>query len=408
MIDTYSNNKKMIGSVIKFNRINNNISQKQLSKGICVPSYLSRIENGELLPSEDVLSIIFNRLGLEFNDSPSFINKGIHYLKDFFDNLNFNEFDYTNTLFNILERDEDKYISSPLIIDYFLAKLARYASTPNRDKFESAKNMILSSFDLLSNNQKFIYNFYTAIDILILSNNKHQGKILLNEALSYKQSGHCYFWLSYSYRIENNPIKAYDSIQKALNLYVSEGNIISIMDTYEKFAEVYFMLDNYSDAIHYLEISLNMAKKFNNIYFIEHINSILSWSYYRLNDYEKSLEYLNYNTGLIDHRIIIPDTIVRALIYFSLGDKTSLKAVINYLNDDYTLQHISKDLSSLIHELFVIFINDNNYIKNPLCEELLIKIINNIQKLIELKKVFIDLLKDYYINNRRYKDALFL
>ena len=139
MIDTYSNNKKMIGSIIKFNRINNNISQKQLSKGICVPSYLSRIENGELLPSEDVLSIIFNRLGLEFNDSPLFINKGMNYLKDFFDNLNFNEFDYTNKLFDILERDEDKYISSPLIIDYFLAKLARYSSTPNIDKFETAK-----------------------------------------------------------------------------------------------------------------------------------------------------------------------------------------------------------------------------------------------------------------------------
>ena len=48
MIDTYSNNKKLIGSIIKFNRINNNISQKELSRGICVPSYLSRIENGEL------------------------------------------------------------------------------------------------------------------------------------------------------------------------------------------------------------------------------------------------------------------------------------------------------------------------------------------------------------------------
>ena len=85
------------------------------------------------------------------------------------------------------------------------------------------------------------------------------------------------------------------------------------MNTYEKFAEVYFMLDNYNDAIHYLEISLNMAKKFKNLYFIEHINSILGWAYYRLSDYEKSLEYLNYNTGLIDHRIIIPDTIIKVM-----------------------------------------------------------------------------------------------
>lgn len=408
MIDTYSNNKKLIGSIIKFNRINNNISQKELSKGICVPSYLSRIENGELLPSEDVLSIIFSRLGLKFNDSPDFVNKGVNYLKEFFNNLNYNEFDYTNELFDILEKDEDKYLSSPLIMDYLLAKLARYSSTPSRDKFDNSKDMILSSFDLLSNNQKFIYNFYVAIDILILSDNKQLGKILLEEALGYKESGHCYFWLSYSYRIENNPIKAYESIQKALNLYVAEGNIISIMNTYEKFAEVYFMLDNYSNAIDYLEISLNMAKKFNNIYFIEHINSILAWAYYRLDDYEKSLEYLNYNTELIDHRIIIPDTLIKSLVYFSLGDKTSLKAVINYLNSEYTLQHINVELSNLIYELFNIFITDDNYIKNPTWEKLLIKIINNIKKLVELKKVFTTLLKDYYITNRRYKDALFL
>ena len=408
MIDIYNNNKKIIGSIIKFNRINNNISQKQLSKGICVPSYLSRIENGELLPSEDVLSIIFNRLGLEFNDSPEFISKGNSYLKDFFNTLNLNEFDHTNKLFDILEKDEDKYIASPLIIDYFLAKLARYSSTPSRNKFEDSKNLILSSFHLLSNKQKFIYNFYVAIDILILSDNKQLGKALLQEALSYKESGHCYFWLSYSYRIENNPIKAYDSIQKALNLYVAEGNIISIMNTYEKLAEVYFMLDNYNDAIHYLEISLNMAKKFYNIYFIEHINSLLAWAYYRIDDYEKSLEYLNYNTGLIDHRIIIPDTIIKALVYFSLGDKTSLKAIINCLNTEYTLQHISLELSNLIYELFNIFINDDNYIKDYCWEELLIKIINNTKKLIEFKKVFTTLLKDYYITNRRYKDALFL
>ena len=106
MIDTYGNNKKLIGSIIKFNRINKNISQKELSKGICVPSYLSRIENGELHPSEDVISVIFNRLGLDFNDSKEFIEEGIECLKEFFDNLNYNEFDYTNKLFDQLEKNE--------------------------------------------------------------------------------------------------------------------------------------------------------------------------------------------------------------------------------------------------------------------------------------------------------------
>ena len=180
------------------------------------------------------------------------------------------------------------------------------------------------------------------------------------------------------------------------------------MNTYEKFAEVYFMLNNYMDAINYLEMSLNMAKKFKNIYFIEHINSILAWTYYRLNDYDKALEYLDLNTNLIDHRIIIPDTIIKSLIYFNLNNREALKDSINYLNTEYTLQHISPKLANLLFDLFNLFINDDNYLKNENVEDLLLKIINNIHRTVELKKVFTTLLKDYYIINRRYKDALFL
>ena len=59
----------------------------------------------------------------------------------------------------------------------------------------------------------------------------------------------------------------------------------------------------------------------------------------------------------------------------------------------------------LLEELFI---EDNNYNKNTLWGNLLSEINTNITKLVELKKVFNELLKNYYIINRRYKDALFL
>lgn len=404
----YKDNKKIIGSIIKFNRINQNMSQKALSKGICVASYLSRIESGDLIPSEEVISIIFTRLGLSFNDSEEFLEKGIASLKLFFDKLHFNEFDLTNKLFNELESQENDYITSPLVIDYFLAKLARYCSTPNREKFESSKSLLHSSFELLSPQQKFLYNFYVGVDELNLSQDKSIGKNLIEQALNYKDNGHCYFWLSYAYRIENNPIKSYDCIKKALDLYVSEGNIISIMSCYEKIAEVHFMLDNYSDAIEYLKISLSIAKKLNNKYFIEHLNSIISWAYYRLKDCSTSLTYLKNNTGLVDHRMLVPDSITESLIYFSLNNKALLKNSIQKLKNAQSLEHINEDLANRIYKLFNLYIEDDDYLKNPNWENLLIYIIDNMHKLVELKKVFITLLKEYYIYNRKYKDALFL
>ena len=361
----YKDNKKIIGSIIKFNRINQNMSQKALSKGICVASYLSRIESGDLIPSEEVISIIFTRLGLSFNDSEEFLEKGIASLKLFFDKLHFNEFDLTNKLFNELESQENDYITSPLVIDYFLAKLARYCSTPNREKFESSKSLLHSSFELLSPQQKFLYNFYVGVDELNLSQDKSIGKNLIEQALNYKDNGHCYFWLSYAYRIENNPIKSYDCIKKALDLYVSEGNIISIMSCYEKIAEVHFMLDNYSDAIEYLKISLSIAEKLNNKYFIEHLNSIISWAYYRLKDCSTSLTYLKNNTGLVDHRMLVPDSITESLIYFSLNNKALLKNSIQKLKNAQSLEHINEDLANRIYKLFNLYIEDDDYLKNP-------------------------------------------
>lgn len=323
----YKNNQKIIGSIIKLNRLKQNISQKSLANGICVPSYLSRIENGELLASEDVISIIFSRLGLKFNDSTKFIEEGKKSLDSFFDNLNFNEFDFTTKLFSQLEKQENQFLTSPLILDYFLAKLARYCSTPSREKFESSSTFLLSAFDLLSGKQKSMYNFYMGVDVLNLTGDTHLGKEYMKKSLNYKEQGHCYYWLSYAYRIENNPIKAYDSMKKALDLYVQDGNIISIMNSYEKIAEVYFLLDNYSDAIVYLKKSLRMAKTLKNSHYIEHITSLIAWSYYRLKNYNTALNLLNENTGIADHRLLIPDALLTSLIYFETKDKDNLKSL---------------------------------------------------------------------------------
>ncbi|PRR82173.1 helix-turn-helix transcriptional regulator [Clostridium vincentii] len=403
----YKNNQKVIGSIIKLNRIKQNMSQKELAKGTCVPSYLSRIESGDLIPSEDVISIILNRLGLVFNDSPEFIGSGTEALALFFNNLNFNEFDSTTKLFKELEDKENDFITSPLIIDYFLAKLARYSTTPKREKFEGSKNALLSAFELLSPKQKFLYNFYIGIDILNHLGDITTGKEYIKNALNFKETGHCYYWLSYSYRIENNTIKAYDCIKKALDLYVIEGNFISIMNCYEKIAEVYFMLDNYTDAIHHLKMSLRMSEKIKNSHYIDHIDSMLAWSYYRLKDYKTSLDYLNMNSGIADHRMIIPDSVLESLIYFDLKDKENLKKSILKLTSPQSLEQISDELANIFHKFFTFYLENDNYMKSHIWEGLLIYIIESLSRFVELKKVFVSLLKDYYINNRRYKDALF-
>ena len=53
-----------IGQLIKLERQRQNMKQEYLASGICVPSYLSRIENGLVIPSEDIQQHLVKRLNI--------------------------------------------------------------------------------------------------------------------------------------------------------------------------------------------------------------------------------------------------------------------------------------------------------------------------------------------------------
>ncbi len=57
-----------IGLLIKMARIQQNMKQVSLAKGICSTSYLSKIENNQTIPSEDVLQLLLERLDLDYED----------------------------------------------------------------------------------------------------------------------------------------------------------------------------------------------------------------------------------------------------------------------------------------------------------------------------------------------------
>lgn len=63
-----------LGQLIKLERQRQNIKQEALASGICVPSYLSRIENGLVIPSEEIKHHILMRLNISVDtlvNSPS-------------------------------------------------------------------------------------------------------------------------------------------------------------------------------------------------------------------------------------------------------------------------------------------------------------------------------------------------
>ncbi len=56
-----------IGSIIKMNRLKQNLKQEDLADGIISTSYLSKIENGKIEPNDEVIKLLCMRLDIEIN-----------------------------------------------------------------------------------------------------------------------------------------------------------------------------------------------------------------------------------------------------------------------------------------------------------------------------------------------------
>lgn len=284
-------NGKILGSIIKMNRLHQNMSQKALSDGICVSSYLSRIENAEIIPSEQVISELFEALAIHYNDSESFIEEGTALLNHFLDELMFNEFSTSKQIFEQIEAKSDAFRHSPLIIDYYIVCLAFYCTRKERNIFESTRSLLESVEELMTNDQRFKYYMYYGIDHAKVYKDYEGSLALLHRAKSFDVNGHLFYWLAYDYLELANYIKAFEMFSKALDQYVEEANILSIIGTYEMLGLTHYRAGHYDDGIQYFERGIKLAQKIGSKPYEAAFLSNIAWGKLNLGDYQGVLSF---------------------------------------------------------------------------------------------------------------------
>lgn len=79
------------GFLIRQARLQRNLSQESLAKGICAASYLSKIETGQAEPGAEILSLLFSALGLSFTCSPQALTSAQALWEEYFTHAEFGE-----------------------------------------------------------------------------------------------------------------------------------------------------------------------------------------------------------------------------------------------------------------------------------------------------------------------------
>lgn len=393
---------KMMGLLIKMNRLNQNMSQKALCEGICVPSYLSKIENGEIIPTSEIINLLFDVLGIKYNDEACFIEQSLVLFEHYLERLTFNDFEESSKLFEEIEKNHLNYIHSPLIMDYYIIRLARYCSTPERVFFEEADYTLRQVFEQLTSKQQLFYSLYKAIDIIHTTGKYEEALTHLRYGLQLEENGHIYYWLSTTYMYEHKVLQAIEYANKALQAYLRDGNVTSLMCTYELVARIYMMNGEYQEAKKYIVKANQVCNKLNESHFKAYLYSKMAWCLLCLGELDEASKEIakdNYPKGIM---MKLEPYEVKALILYIKQDKVKLKQLIN------EVQEIELSAYSTVLKLMRISIEYKDFWQHPDTQMYLIDLVNETEKLPDIQHYFKKMLITYYKDNRKYKEVVML
>ncbi len=81
--------KNPAGMILRAERIRQGKGQKEVCYGICVVSYLSKIERGSAEPDMAILKQLFARLGINYETDSAFLTESRKQIDEFFYNLQY-------------------------------------------------------------------------------------------------------------------------------------------------------------------------------------------------------------------------------------------------------------------------------------------------------------------------------
>lgn len=116
--------KKVVGFIIRRERMRRDWSQDGLCRGICAASYLSKIEQGRVTASEDILRLLYERLELPWYGGESAMSGLSERLDELYELAYSGEFEVLREKISALAPQRDALLQSPAAPDIAVLEAA--------------------------------------------------------------------------------------------------------------------------------------------------------------------------------------------------------------------------------------------------------------------------------------------
>lgn len=299
-----------IGHLIRAERVRQDMKQIVLAKGICTPSYLSKIERNQIEPSEDITEMLMERLGmdpgkLQKNDEQTELEFKKMLMESYRKVITSRDLELAKERLKYLEENSPWFENDSLHYTYLLI-LLRFRLIVGKDFNELKKEIeaLSHSVDEFDAYQLYLFKMNNALYYYNSGIRKQANSYfedimdnLEKIPLSDWEKAEFNYIMSIIYIAEGHIFLAIDYIRKALDFFMENLMMKRVLECYiiigitrkrtEQFQE---SLDAYSKAMQICE-DFNLHNEKGIIYHnIGSLNSIMGNGEKAIHYYKRSIE----------------------------------------------------------------------------------------------------------------------
>jgi HTH-type transcriptional regulator, quorum sensing regulator NprR len=358
----------MTGMLIRKYRLEQNMSQEALCEGICAVSYLSKIEKGTVVCSDEILCRLFDILGVYIPENSEGLHLYAKKLNDYYGHFFLSNREETAAIMDKLSPKRDMLLHSYLAIDMMLVEA--YDKFNNYDGKFDLKPQLLELLqcedymnDLQTHRMYLLLGRYEAH----ISGDYAESLKYYKLAHNYKSDGIVLEALSTAHYLLGNYLESITLGDEAYSKLMEEGYLDRAMNLCFVIGAAYANLRNTDKMLQYYNrvLSLNSITQFKLQKGLVYYN--IGSAYLAKKDYANALDNLDKAFELIKDEKDDADTYLLLmqklfLTHMPLKQKVEAEVYLNLALDYYDNRpdiNISNSLKASLEWMYLMHSLDN-------------------------------------------------
>ncbi|OHX52092.1 transcriptional regulator [Planococcus salinarum] len=266
-----------VGSVIKYYRSKNNMTQSQLADGICSISHLSKIESNTYTPHESTIEALLSKMGVQWKKEVVKRERLERQLNDFVICLLHYDLEQMEEQYSKLQEDDEYIQSTDLVNRYELYKFRYYLYIQDQNRSDRQKELLERLKNSFTESETWMHQLFLSL----------------------------YFTQANKKELAMEYAKSLDGGMQSIPQKF-EGEFY-----YQK-ARLLIMHEQYELSAHYAELSVQYFKLNYNYIRLLHAQLLLAINYMRRNLLVQAagiFEVLKRNTRLMDQKELYNQTL---------------------------------------------------------------------------------------------------